>query len=156
MAVLEENYGLKPLTSDLDSRDRFGVRVPLEPTTIRIPAEVGTNSTQLQQVLGHMHELVDPSSGRGPVIRGTDIEVSRIEETWERGVPVSLIPDAIDAELSAEQVWAGILFDTWVRIDQQWLSTPAWFAEESQADEEIACGEGERFATGDDFLSSLG
>ena len=44
---------------------------------------------------------------------------------------------------------------TSVPTDQAWFFTPSWQAGERQADEQIAGGEGDLYASGEDFLASF-
>lgn len=44
---------------------------------------------------------------------------------------------------------------TSVPADQAWFYTPHWQAGEHQADQEIAAGEGDYYATAEEFLASL-
>ncbi|HEY2640878.1 MAG TPA: hypothetical protein VGI66_13475 [Streptosporangiaceae bacterium] len=44
---------------------------------------------------------------------------------------------------------------TSIPTDQAWFFTPSWQAGELQADEQIADGEGDFYASGEDFLASF-
>src|SRR5260221_14344597 len=44
---------------------------------------------------------------------------------------------------------------TFIPSDQAWFFTPSWQAGERQADEQIAAGEGDFYASDEDFLSSF-
>ena len=44
---------------------------------------------------------------------------------------------------------------TSIPTDQAWFFTPSWQSGERQADEQIAAGEGDSYATGEDFLASF-
>ena|SRR5579862_3980498 len=61
--------------------------------------------------------------------------------------------DLLDAEITAD----GILLRPQKVIDasQAWFWTPEWQEGEREADAQLAAGEGESFASGEEFLEAL-
>jgi len=138
MPEMIEAYTVKP--AYLRDRGTSVARLEPEPKSERVVYidALYDSSDAVQCAWDSIPDLIDssPELNDEPArVRGTNISVETLRELFE-SEGKSVLAIRLKLNLTAQQVWAAILYERWARVDQEWWWAPAWQAAEQEAEAE--------------------